>query len=343
LWLLDTYSEDLKDTIILTIANKQDHAEAMPVFRLADLWMKDEALSKALEPHQWAMFPCAATSGMGIDVVLEYIYRTVSGDIKARTKPIRPTPSTSSPSKPLNEYKTSLSSSSKLASTSEDNNSSRGSSTANVSGTGSIESPPVQKNLPVTPWDQEPNPYHLRDREFLQWFDQGKQFLFFDHTCLVRIAYIYLRNFSAIPGGNNEATRRLIERLQEVLKVTTPPELPVEKKSKKKKNQGAEFSHESIEFSETSTFFWMAMVSYAMIKHPVQDGEGADFERFFMGCPELWDEDVWRMHYSASRYKSEQAKKEFMPPDRKPLPNAFKASSVFMKGSGLSVEYKVVA
>ena len=41
-------------------------------------------------------------------------------------------------------------------------------------------------------------------------------------------------------------------------------------------------------------------------------------------------------------FYSDKGCSEFLPPDKKPLPNAFKSSSLALRGSGLRIDYQVL-
>jgi hypothetical protein len=82
------------------------------------------------------------------------------------------------------------------------------------------------------------------------------------------------------------------------------------------------------------------MVSFALLKSPVLEGEDNGFHAFLARC--RLDEECWKIYYSQKVFYSENARKEFLPPDKKPLPNAFKSSSLALKGSGLRIDYQVL-
>ncbi|KAG2202769.1 hypothetical protein INT47_004793 [Mucor saturninus] len=164
----------------------------------------------------------------------------------------------------------------------------------------------------ITPWDNLPNPTHLNDVEFKQWFYEEKPFLFFDHYCLIRIIYLSIRK-----------KNKKLSHLFEILSQSIPNE-------------------NSICYSETQTLFWIQMVSFALLKSPLLEGEDNHFEDFFARCCKSLQEDCWKEYYSFKLFYSTKATKEFLPPDKKPLPNAFKSSSLALKGRHLEIDYQVL-
>lgn len=167
----------------------------------------------------------------------------------------------------------------------------------------------------ITPWDQLPNPHHFSDQEFYTWFYQGKAFLFFDYICLIRIIYLSM--------AQHQSMQPLFEQLEYILSLM--PEIDTFK---------------SISYSETQTLFWIQMVSFALLKSPLLEGENNDFESFLIQSQ--LDEDCWKTYYTHKLFNSDKATKEFMPPDKKSLPNAFRSSSLNLKGSQLNINYQVL-
>lgn len=163
----------------------------------------------------------------------------------------------------------------------------------------------------ITPWDNLPNPNHLNDVEFKQWFYNEKSFLFFDHYCLIRIIYLSIQQ------------KKNWTQLFDILSQCVPNE-------------------NSIGYSETQTLFWIQMVSFALLKSPLLEGEENQFEDFFARCCKWLQQDCWKEYYSFKVFYSTKATKEFLPPDKKPLPNAFKSSSLALKGRHLEIDYQVL-
>lgn len=362
-WLIETYPEDLRSTVIITVANKQDmvkEGNAVGVQELGEMWMEDEDLRKALDGHQWRIFACSASQGEGIDAVLEYVYqKTCVKPVPAESGAGSKTSSVNGSTKSSIDHGSSTSLHSRKASVpiakeagsatlvssySSSDPPSRPTTPNQVMRRSSLKN--EQAKFPVTPWEDVPNPYHLSDDEFLSWFDQGRTFLFFDHHSLVRVAYLYLRRLETSTERRSDATRRLLYCLRTILRSIELHEQDVQNEvshSAGAASRNSEFVHDSIIYSETHALFWLHMVSYSVIKHPVLDGEGKNFDKFLMRSQELWDGELWRQYYTPKTFNSEKAQNEFAPPDKKPMPNAFKPASVVLKGSGLNIDYKVVA
>lgn len=360
-WLLSQYRDKLAEAIIVTVANKQDDPQAVSAQDIGDEWMKDSRLREALNGHHWRIFPCSAKTGVGLDAILDYLHTTMGN-----RQLLRLSISSSSYVPPLSNGRSSTSSSSyklqpravaRSAGQSpgsdhdrfEDDDEEirkklRHQSLADFAPTNGKQSL-SQARMPITPWEDMPNPYHLSDQDFKAWYDQGRVFLFFDYQSLLRISYIYLREVEQTHERRSEATRRLLNNLRVILRSIELFEQDAKQASQHENNQRAttEFAHECITYSETQTLFWLHMVSYCLMRHPVLEGEDCSFEQFVLRCPELWDGELWRNYYSYKTFHSEQGTLEFLAPDKKPLPNAFKPSSLALKGSGLRIDYQIVS
>ncbi|ORE09544.1 hypothetical protein BCV72DRAFT_302776 [Rhizopus microsporus var. microsporus] len=155
---------------------------------------------------------------------------------------------------------------------------------------------------------QLPNPYQLNDFDFEQRFYHGQQFLFFDTWCLIRIIYLTLTK--------DYKKSKLYFYLQQY-----------------KYNE-----EQDIKYSETQVLFWIQMVSFGLIQLPINNS--VNFQDFVERSQ--LSQDCWKEYYSYRLFYSEKASKEFFPPDKKPLPNAFKPSSLALKGSGLRIDYQVL-
>jgi hypothetical protein len=66
----------------------------------------------------------------------------------------------------------------------------------------------------------------------------------------------------------------------------------------------------------TLELFWARLVDAAI----ASDGAGADFQDFLAAHPDLEDAGRVLAHYSPERIGSERARREFVLPDRAPLP-----------------------
>ncbi|KAH8548962.1 P-loop containing nucleoside triphosphate hydrolase protein [Umbelopsis sp. PMI_123] len=358
LWLLTQYGDKLSDTIIITVANKQDEADAVSAQDIGDQWMNDAQLREALNGHQWRIFPCSTKTGDGLDAIFNYLNTTIE-----HRQLLRLSVSSAPQPYPINNNLGRISPSSKLPpgtlareagqSPSPDNMDEddedmrkkvRHQSLADFAPT-SRDRSLSQARMPITPWEEMPNPYHLSDNDFKNWYDQGRVFLFFDYQSLLRISYIYLRQLERTHERRSEATRRLLNNLRVILRSIELFEQDAKQASQNDQNQRAttEFAHECITYSETQTLFWLHMVSYCLMRNPVLEGEDVSFEQFVLRCPELWDGELWRNYYSYKTFHSELGNLEFLAPDKKPLPNAFKSSSLALKGSGLNIDYQIVS
>ncbi|CAO3606645.1 unnamed protein product [Mucor hiemalis] len=176
----------------------------------------------------------------------------------------------------------------------------------------------------ITPWDNLPNPHHLNDKEFKSWFYQGRSFLFFDHWCLIRIIYL-----SMTTAEKRKNTIPLLDK-----------QLEIALSQQQDQNYMDLNMNQSIQYSETQTLFWIQMVSFALLKSPLLEGENNDFESFLLRCQ--LQEDCWKDYYTFKLFYSARASKEFLPPDKKSLPNAFKSSSFALRGSRLNIDYQVL-
>ncbi|KAG2234740.1 hypothetical protein INT48_000089 [Thamnidium elegans] len=173
-----------------------------------------------------------------------------------------------------------------------------------------------RKILLVTPWDSLPNPNHQSDLEFKQWFYQEKQFLFFDHYCLIRIIYLTIMN--------EKPPSTLYDILSsQLLTADSTPN-----------------NNNTIHYSETQTLFWIQMVSFSLLKYPLLEGEDNNFNDFLLRCK--LQQDGWKEYYTFKLFYSSKAAKQFLPPDKKSLPNAFKSSSLALKGRHLEIDYQVL-
>ncbi|CAM0137883.1 unnamed protein product [Umbelopsis sp. WA50703] len=364
LWLLSQYTEALTESIIITVANKQDQPDAVSAQDIGDQWMKDAKLRAALQSHHWRIFPCSSTTGMGLDAILHYIHTTRESQ---KLLQFSPPSHRSLPSNTPLPYTERASLSSRLPQGAVARTA--GQSPLKERFEGGLEDDETlrkkmrhqslqvdfgstngkkslsQARMPITPWEEIPNPYHLSDNDFKAWYNQQRVYLFFDYHSLLRISYIYLRELEYSHERRSEATRRLLSNLRVILRSIELCEQDAKQASSQEADQRAttEFAHECIIYSETQTLFWLHMVSYCLMKHPVLEGEDSSFEQFFVRCPELWDGELWRNYYSYKQFHSERGMLEFLAPDKKPLPNAFKSSSLALKGSGLKIDYQIVS
>ncbi|KAI8371492.1 P-loop containing nucleoside triphosphate hydrolase protein [Radiomyces spectabilis] len=341
LWLLDQFAKPLAQAIVITVANKCDAKGAMDVQDIGEMWIKNPSVKSALEGHDWRIFSCDAVSGQGLTTVMDYLVQ------KLEAKKTRPLSfgSTTQQSTHSSVSQFSLPSSSTASSmpivarSARCSDLRRPSSLLSDDRDGSCTTYqhdfPSQSKMPVTPWEDVGHPYHLSDHEFYSSFYEGRSFLYFDHYTLLRIAYLTLRH-----EKRKDATKRLLHRLRRTLRDIELLEQEAFRDAEPMLPENV--FHESIRYSETHILFWLQMVSFAMLRHPVLEGEDRGFETFLMQSSELWDGEIWKKYYSAKVYQSEKGINSFLPPDRKPLPNAFRPSSLALKGSGLRIDYQVL-
>ncbi|KAG1462598.1 hypothetical protein G6F56_005485 [Rhizopus delemar] len=270
LWMLENFQEPLKDTIILSVANKQREPEAMDIQDIATLWTQDRALMDRLKGHDWRLFSCDAQTGDGIDRLFSYV----------RSRLDR-----------------------------------RRSSSC-------LTTPIVYRRDSIKPWETIPNAHQLTDLEFKDWFYQGNRFVSFDYWCLIRVIYLTLVQ------TKNAKRRSSLVSLHDQLKTYC----------RRMSNVGTEEEEEDcIGYSETQTLFWIQMVSFGLLQVPLVEDS---FENFLSRTQLKLD--CWKEHYTQRLFFSEKAARDFLPPDRKPLPNAFKPSSLALKGSGLRIDYQIL-
>ena len=274
-WLMNNFGKVLQETIVITVANKQDdEMGTLDIQDIGNSWASDGNLMELLKGHDWRIFPCNSLTGDGIDTIFEYI-KTKLQQRKVMKRSSVATMATIDQDQQVN------------------------------TGTHDI----------ITPWDNLPNPYHLNDEEFKLWFYQGKPFLYFDHWCLIRIIYLTMVH------GKKKNIPLLHENLEYILAQSSN-------------------TAKSIQYSETQTLFWIQMVSFSLLKTPLLEGESNHFESFISRC-QLQD-DCWKDYYTFKLFYSTRASKEFLPPDKKSLPNAFKSSSFALRGSRLKIDYQVL-
>ncbi|KAI7872887.1 hypothetical protein BDF14DRAFT_40584 [Spinellus fusiger] len=325
-WLLTTFSSAFQDTIILTIATKVNSEGAIDIRTLGQQWAEDTSLYAALSAHHWRLFACDASNEASLDAVLAYLH-----DKLERKKSLLGSPTTTATS-------TATATTSSTA-TSTPRPSVGAPST--ISTTTSHNDLPPQATMPVTPWEHVPNPTHLSDTEFYAWFLARKQFLYFDHQCLLRTVFLTLqqekRDLRPFLDHLCAILQAIVLLEQNPLKPSSPSSFSFSFSSLPKKTP----MHPFIVYSETQALFWVQMTAYALLRCPLLEDKKT-FDVFLRKCPELWNEEAWKMYYSPKVYLSSKAAQAFLPPDCKPLPNAFKPSALALKGNGLRIEYQVL-
>jgi hypothetical protein len=133
------------------------------------------------------------------------------------------------------------------------------------------------------------------DREFLDHFTAAEiPCGGWNHEAQVRTAYLSLKE-EPFP----EAVRRMRSGIQRFFA-----------------RYGGEADPEAGGYHETLTLAWARLVAAAMARVDY----AADFASFISVNPELLLEDRIQEHYSQERLSSPRAQREFMLPDRAPLP-----------------------
>lgn len=333
---LQAHAPELDKATVITVANKQDEEGAMDIQDIGQTWVQDPLWKDVLQAHAWRIFPCQARSGSGCNRIVEYLYKTYRDS--CRTSDGSRASSDSVHHRELYFDRNNMFAAGQpmgVPFLSPRPQLDRAMSTARM--------------LPVTPWEDLRNPHHMSDDEFYGWFLQRKPLLFLDQYSMLRILYLAVR--TSPPEKRSETTREVLYSAQavlrdiELLEQDTLRETVVTNGNRIKRPVTRiedELLHGSIQYAETHILFWLQMVSFSVLKHPVLEGEDTSFEAFLSNSPELWDGEAWRQYYTAKVYQSERAIHEFLPPDRKPLPNAFKPSSFALEGSGLKIHYQVL-
>jgi len=154
----------------------------------------------------------------------------------------------------------------------------------------------------------EPNEHLLEDDQFYEQFQQCKLENFTEQS-LVRLCLLkLLRNTSERRG---KLVAQLMEDLQKFLMRT------------KVANRLAQV----IPFSKTHTYFWIQIIHVALASVEVQfsaQHDNLSFHSFLLLFPELHpSSNPWSSYYSDPLWNSMEARREFVAPDKKPLPNFF--------------------
>ncbi len=128
----------------------------------------------------------------------------------------------------------------------------------------------------------------MNDIEFLGAFERGHLHPF-RHADHVRMAWLYLRQYGTDKG---------IVCIRKGLKHFATAHGAADK------------------YHETITLFWVKLVDYAR-QHVAQTD---DFEAFIAHCDHLLDTRLLAQHYSPARLASDMARRGWIEPDLKPLP-----------------------
>jgi hypothetical protein len=120
-----------------------------------------------------------------------------------------------------------------------------------------------------------------------------------DHAAHLRMAFLYLGRYELADAVRR--IRRGIRRLNRANGVADT---------------------EASGYHETVTLAWVRLVAQRLAATPA----GASFAEFIAGNPELLSQEQLLVHYSPERIDSPRARREFVLPDRAPLPAAVPAA-----------------
>jgi hypothetical protein len=130
----------------------------------------------------------------------------------------------------------------------------------------------------------------MTDHEFLTAFETGDYHLLagFPHAAHIRLAWLYLRD-----RGWDEGTRKIREGIQKLA-----------------------IAHGATrKYHETVTLFWAHVVNIHIVDNP----HIADFAQFAERNPRLFDKSLINLHYSPETLWSENARRDWVEPDLRPL------------------------
>ncbi|OZJ04107.1 hypothetical protein BZG36_02848 [Bifiguratus adelaidae] len=136
-------------------------------------------------------------------------------------------------------------------------------------------------------WESLPNPHTLTDQECYTAFCDTKPFLFIDFYTLLRLVYLVL---SAKPS---DPTDFIMTRLR-----TTLDKMDIIQQAHRQPNpipNDYSFTNDSVPYNVTQCLFWIHMVTFSTIRHPITNER---FDIFLKNCPELWNDDGWKPYYS---------------------------------------------
>eukprot|EP00164_Ancoracysta_twista_P002880 GFYU01003834.1.p1 GENE.GFYU01003834.1~~GFYU01003834.1.p1 ORF type:complete len:819 (-),score=232.03 GFYU01003834.1:171-2627(-) len=181
----------------------------------------------------------------------------------------------------------------------------------------------------------------LTDSEFFRGINENTLETF-TPTCLARVCYIWMARTRQSQRRRGEAVSELMETLQSFLM-----------KLRARQGTNAPSGGGVAAFSQTHTYFWVQMMDAALaalaasLAQSTEEDEtvsvssassvggvggGSQYLPFFSFVsvfPELDPAATpWQEYYTAARFDSVEARREFTPPDVKPLPNVIDAREV---------------
>ena len=130
----------------------------------------------------------------------------------------------------------------------------------------------------------------MNDTEFLTAFENGDYHLLqgFPHAAHIRLAWLYLRDC-----GWDEGTRKIREGIQRLAIAHGAPH----------------------KYHETITLFWAHVIN----AHIADDPDIAEFTQFAERYPRLMDSKLINLHYTPETLWSDDARREWVEPDLRPL------------------------
>ena len=130
----------------------------------------------------------------------------------------------------------------------------------------------------------------MTDQEFLTAFENGEYHLLqgFPHAAHIRLAWLYLREC-----GWDDGTHKIREGIQKLA-----------------------IAHGALrKYHETITLFWAHVVN----AHVAENPQIVEFAQFADANPRLFDKNLINLHYSAETLWSEDARRDWVEPDLRPL------------------------
>ena len=147
----------------------------------------------------------------------------------------------------------------------------------------------------------------LSDENFLFYYNNNK-FSCFNELDLLRICFLKLKN------QGNERRAKIVNDLMEALQKLF---------MRLRANGGT-----NLIFSQTHIYFWIQIINAGIASLKFVDDEisleDMNFHSFCVLFPELMpNNSPYYIYYSKEKFESMEARRSFIPPDKKPLPNFF--------------------
>ncbi|KAJ3084941.1 ubiquitinyl hydrolase 1 [Quaeritorhiza haematococci] len=179
-----------------------------------------------------------------------------------------------------------------------------------------LSQPPKDNLTALTTLEADPNA-NLSDGEFLKRFLDGSLVRLKD-TDLLRIIYLHLVHYHRKQSQRRGAVvLSLLTNLEKQL-FTIRGQHP------------SNPDRYALQFSTTLTYYWVQMISAAIAQIPDSELFRLDFASFWENFSYGRKIDSWTEFYTPALFNSIQARKEFVPPDKKPLPNVITIPSTLL-------------